>query len=83
MRNWTHRLCERCWFDARLDDGATFGMAADGSYRKPVQIVDPEPGICCFCAGVTVTGIYVRADPDAMMCQGQHTDLSWSGVRPV
>lgn len=70
----THRICERCWFD-----GLT-GTTPEGSYRQPAQVTDAEPGACCTCGGMTITGIYHRALALRLRCKGRHDDLSWSRV---
>jgi hypothetical protein len=73
MSQWIHRHCERCWFDRPTErTGRPFGVLPDGAYRLPHQLVDPEPGMCCGCGGLTLTGIYVRTDPAHLPCAGQH-----------
>lgn len=82
MSVWTHRLCERCYYDS------DFGVITDGehvgAYRRPVQVKDVEPSACCMCGGfVALTGIFVRKDPSELMCHGQHEPdqlSTWSSV---
>lgn len=51
------------------------GVLEDGSYRRPVQVSkDVEPGACCYCGGMTITGIYVREDESELECHGRHDD---------
>jgi hypothetical protein len=89
VAEWTHRICERCWFDGTdLYRGmlgsdpvlAPPGMLEDGTYRQPVQVKEPDPGACCICGGMTITGIYFRHDERELLCQGEHEDLRWSRV---
>lgn len=81
MAEWTHRICERCYYDSEF--GILKEGEHEGAYRMPVQIRDPDPGACCFCGGfVALTGIYVRKDERELRCQGRHEDLSsWSRVQ--
>jgi hypothetical protein len=65
MGGWTHRCCERCWFDGP-------GQTINGQARLPVQVKGDPPGRCCYCGGVTVTAIYRRDDPAMLICQGNH-----------
>lgn len=94
---WTHRVCERCWFDGsewlerseNITDRSfearsvePVGRIPDQPelYRTPVQVKDTEIGVCCFCGLLTVTGIFVRRDPEAVMCHGEHVDQNWARV---
>lgn len=83
----THRICERCWFDgppAFQWDGGIPGVLPGGEYRMPVTMInDIEPGACCGCTGMTITGIFIYYRPDALRCGGLHEDLSWSQVAQV
>jgi len=56
---WTHAICNDCW-DARNPNG-----------RTPHRLKDPEPEYCCFCNEPTISGIYVRSDPEKTPCKGQ------------
>lgn len=56
--SWTHHLCEECW---RKRAGA----------REAVRVVDAPDSPCCQCGAVDASGIYVRADPAFMLCQGR------------
>lgn len=67
MGEWTHRICERCWFDGP-------GVLPDGAARLPVQVTEIEPGHCCYCLGWTVTGIFRRNDPALLPCAGVHAE---------
>ncbi len=73
-REWTHAICERCWFDGP-------GCNAEGQYRMPSRTARPEPGPCCYCGGLTIAGIFVRADGDTLMCLSRHgAPDDWSQV---
>ncbi len=43
-----------------------------GAYRMPVQSTEAEPGVCCFCGGMTITGIFTRIHQDEVLCKGRH-----------
>lgn len=70
MANWTHNVCERCWF------GSPRGLLPDGRFRMPTQIRYPDEDrtgdICCVCGTPTVSGIYVREDAEELLCKGNH-----------
>jgi hypothetical protein len=59
MGQWNHLLCETCWNKRNPD-------------RTPVRVRDPatEAQPCCGCGAVTGSGIYVRAEPSSMPCDG-------------
>ena len=58
--NWTHRICDNCWYK---------------SYKKdPVRLKNDPIGKCCFCSKDTASGIYVRYDPKELNCQDNHKD---------
>lgn len=84
MAEWNHRICERCYFDgapgaSNLD--TPLGVMPDGvTYRNPVRIIDGETLVCCFCGLLTVAGIRVRRHENAVLCLGDHEDLSWARV---
>lgn len=99
MGEWTHRACERCWFDGTefltktasrtwdLSEVEPIGLVREGehagAYRMPVQVKDVEPGACCVCAGMTITGIFFRRDESALQCRGRHAPEQlgeWSRV---
>lgn len=85
MAEWMHRCCERCWFDGYHGPPLMF-TAGPGPdlFRLPTQVVGDEPGVCCACAGATVTGIYVRRDQNELRCKGRHDDVSaWTRVDPA
>ncbi len=55
MSRWNHSLCDECW-DKREPT------------RKPLRVLDSQ---CCQCGTQHKSGIFVRADPDAMPCKGE------------
>lgn len=57
MAGWKHVLCAKCWFQ--------------GNAREPVRVLDAPVERCCQCGRDTAAGIYLRADPRAMACQGR------------
>lgn len=69
---WNHRICERCWFDGpgKLNDEPREQLHG----RQPVRVVDYPPGLCCYCGGITILGIFTRAKPTDVPCQGEHDD---------
>lgn len=63
---WTHAICDKCWTGNR-PDYARHGL--------PHRMVPPKKERCCFCAGETESGIYVRRNPDFTPCHGEHKEL--------
>ncbi len=68
MANWTHQICERCWFDGP-------GRGLFGSVRVPVQVIggngEVGVGTCHFCLLPCVTAIFVRHKPQPS-CDSLH-----------
>ena len=58
MSKWTHRICPECWNAQHPDKPTSLGRGA-GTDR------------CCYCGEDTAGGIFVRADPWMVRCQGQ------------
>lgn len=82
MAEWNHRICERCWFDSAKSEHPSM----PGAFRMPVRVKDwgPEddedkvqPGLCCYCGGLTITGIFTRQNQDEVLCQGRHEESQW------
>lgn len=64
---WTHAQCESCWIfknTKRRDDGTV-------EVRRPILAMGSELTICCFCGGWTLVGIFVRHDPNYVLCKGE------------
>ena len=62
---WRHALCAECW-DAREPNRVAVRVRLDaGSEAGPLEV-------CCACQRVTVSGIYIRAEPSELGCQGIH-----------
>jgi hypothetical protein len=61
MSRWTHAICDVCW--VKREPG-----------RQPFQIGAGlrEKEKCCFCGKPTWAGIYIRTDPESLLCQGFH-----------
>lgn len=70
---WNHRICERCWFDGpgKVDDVEGYLRG-----RIPTRVTDIAPALCCYCAGITILGIFRRDNPNNpnLACQGDHDD---------
>ena len=52
--SWTQPCCDDCW-DLHNRD------------RTPITVSVPEPERCAWCGEVTVSGIYVRANPNHVL----------------
>jgi hypothetical protein len=61
---WTHPQCERCW----LGQNTKVVNDHDLSVRLPVRMKDPEVEYCCWCGALTIFGVYVRQDPQGLVC---------------
>lgn len=61
MTKWMHAMCRKCWTRENGD---------------LVAVTFPEAtrARCCFCGEFNRDGIFVRRDPDACPCAGQHGD---------
>jgi hypothetical protein len=59
MSRWTHSICEACWNKKNPD-------------RQAVRAVytEQERQVCCFCLQAHQSGIYVRANPADLPCNG-------------
>jgi len=57
MSAWTHPICEDC-----------FGVLYPR--RQRYRVVEPESETCCRCMTETMSGLYVRADPELVGCAG-------------
>lgn len=64
VSRFTHAVCERCWIARNTN--------ADDSIRVPTRLTEPEARICCYCAHVTIIGVFVRDNPANTMCGGIH-----------
>jgi hypothetical protein len=54
--NRTQPICDGCW------ERFGYGLARG----EPTRLVDVEPERCAWCGQVTVSGIYLRADPTTL-----------------
>jgi hypothetical protein len=83
MSEWTHTVCEVCWF--KRNSPLTFGLTVtyadedDTNAEPQVDIRWPHQVIvsgvravdlCCLCGSPKITKIYVRIDPTspALLC---------------
>jgi hypothetical protein len=65
VSKWNHRCCAACW-RKRNPDG-----------REPHHLTTDAGGICCVCGILDASGIFIRADPESLKCQGlgpEHED---------
>jgi hypothetical protein len=53
MTDWTHTLCDDCWYAAEPG-------------RDPVRVKLQPIEVCCNCGALTNSGIYYREKPDLM-----------------
>lgn len=56
---WTHRMCDRCWDAMRRAERG-----------EPIRLWRDTLRPCCYCGEPTDSGIYVRAQPTTVKCQG-------------
>lgn len=67
MSAWTHSICDPCWQKMNPE-------------RTPVRSIpameSPTPGRCCYCGEFHNSGIYIRANPADMECNGDHEGYS-------
>lgn len=72
--SWNHRVCERCYLYGVAGAVEPAYDQAEGRVRKPALMnqSEVEPAMCCGCGGVTVIGLFVRADPTKMLCSANH-----------
>lgn len=63
-KNWNQPKCEACWIrDNTVETDATpLGIGV----RKPVRLRDAPLERCAWCGNPTISGIYVREDPDTL-----------------
>ncbi len=63
MSHWNHSICDVCWSRLYPD-------------REPVTIVPDYRHVeqCCYCGGEHCSGIYFRAEPQKLHCQGKHPE---------
>lgn len=80
MTEFNHRICERDWFDSDKSEHPSI----PGAFRMPIRVKDwgpdedkVQPGLCCYCGGLTVTGIFVRQHEDEVLCGGRHDESQW------
>jgi hypothetical protein len=43
----------------------------------PVQVKEIEPGLCCYCGGLCITGIFTRENENDVLCKGRHEESQW------
>jgi len=59
MSQWTHSICDLCWF------------AKNACMPTRTKEGQQEKELCCFCNMEHSSGIYLRADPIEVGCQGK------------
>ncbi len=62
MSKWNHNMCDDCWGEQNPNG------------REPIRIVTRIVENCCYCGRETISGIYVRDDPEALSCKGEHAE---------
>jgi hypothetical protein len=67
MTEWTHNICEACWIDT---EGTFDALGRLVSVRRPVRAVADGMAceMCCLCAKPTISGIFIRRDPQSLNC---------------
>lgn len=58
---WRHYICDPCW---RILEGARQPITLKQQYRVSAP--------CCYCGKTHESGIYYKADPETMICEGIH-----------
>lgn len=72
MAEFTHTICERCWFERNTD-------------RFPVQVKREDQDfycdLCCYCGSTKVTRIFCRDDPGSseLVCNSDHSSWAFLG----
>ena len=61
VSRFTHSLCRPCWDERKPG-------------QEPFQLKDPNTERCCECGMEHQSGIYIRADGDALACKGACDD---------
>lgn len=59
---WSQAMCDRCWHDR-----------TDGR-RVPHRLIDPDVEVCAWCGELTMSGIYVRANPETVPYPSEEED---------
>jgi len=60
----THSLCDDCF---RAGTPATRAHTLD-----PAPSPQSDPYVCCRCGVTHTSGIYVKRDPELLLCKGVH-----------
>lgn len=63
MSRWTHASCLACYH-----------VKYPGKWPPRAKAEVRETETCCYCGTQTVSGIYVRDDPNTLKCGGKHND---------
>lgn len=63
--SWTQPECEKCWINenAIWEPIEGVGEVLRG-VRQPSRISEAPIEKCCMCGDITISGIYVRRDPE-------------------
>ncbi len=59
--SWRHSLCSGCYEEREPG-------------RRPVRVREAAVETCCACGKKHSSGIYYRADPSGLRCEGVHDD---------
>jgi hypothetical protein len=57
--SWTHNICLECWSEKNPD-------------RQVVKLIGEETVTCCFCGKDNHDGIFIRHNPNLLICKGEH-----------
>jgi hypothetical protein len=61
---WTHSICDHCWERAH-GNRVPVRLHKDGKDNPPAM------NQCCFCITFHHSGIFTRADPKLLPCEGR------------
>lgn len=66
-KNFTQPLCDPCWLSIKGTwDETDDGEVVCTDYPIPLRVVGDALEQCCNCGRPTISGIYLRIDPDTV-----------------
>jgi hypothetical protein len=60
---WTHSMCKSCWF-------IYYPRSTPTAIKEQYRISEK----CCYCGTENKDGIYIRGNPDELLCKGNHRE---------